>query len=46
MYYLDHERLILLVSFSTKALHGRIGSRSNDDLDHILEKKDRNWLNF
>ena len=29
-----------------KALHDRIGSRSNDDLDHILGKKDRNWLNF
>ena len=30
----------------SKALHDRIGSRSNDDLDHILGKKDRNWLNF
>ena len=29
-----------------KALDDRKGSRSNDDLDHILEKKDRNWLNF
>ena len=31
---------------SLKALHDRIGSRSNDDLDHILGKKDRNWLHF
>ena len=29
-----------------KALDDRKGSRSNDDLDHILGKKDRNWLNF
>ena len=30
----------------TKALDDRKGSRSNDDLDHILGKKDRNWLHF
>ena len=34
------------LNYISKALHDRIGSRSNDDLDHILGKKDRNWLNF
>ena len=29
-----------------KALDDRKGSRSIDDLDHILGKKDRNWLHF
>jgi len=29
-----------------KALDDRKGSRSNDNLDHILGKKDRNWLHF
>ena len=37
---------IVLVLPKHKALDDRKGSRSNDDLDHILGKKDRNWLNF
>ena len=32
------------LSGNCKALDDRKGSRSNDDLDHILGKKDRNWL--
>ena len=38
--------LLFAMYRAAKALHDRIGSRSNDDLDHILGKKDRNWLNF
>ena len=33
-------------NLNVKALDDRKGSRSNDDLDHILGKKDRNWLHF
>ena len=42
----DRFFFIKLSNVITKALHDRIGSRSNDDLDHILGKKDRNWLHF
>ena len=46
--YLGPENLVLLTmnifsySAMSKALDDRKGSRSNDDLDHILGKKDRN----
>ena len=42
----DFRHSLLVENHDDKALHDRIGSRSNDDLDHILGKKDRNWLHF